>query len=188
MSDLPELSKDLTSDWQLQSAARSLALAQAASGLTEEQRKLIVQFLPGSKHQTPRGTPLYDACRAALSANDSLTAENAALRERLICEDCDGDVNAPSDEPMTFGSCAKCRGKLVEDNARLKEQLAAIRTKLAEIVCTEGCDAGVVMLSQDGPTHPETHGGRTIQVCDHEYFSPLGDALMEVWKMTGESK
>jgi hypothetical protein len=64
-------------------------------------------------------------------------------------------------------------------------QIAAIRAKLSEIVCTEGCDAGVVMLSQDGPTHPETHGGRTIQVYDHEYFSPLGDALMEAWKMAG---
>lgn len=68
-------------------------------------------------------------------------------------------------------------GWLHEANRRLK----AIRETLGEAVCTEGCDKGVVMLSQDGPTHPETINGKTIQVYDHEYFSPLGDALIAAW-------
>lgn len=48
---------------------------------------------------------------------------------------------------------------------------------LKRIVCTEEPDAGVVLLSNDGPcTFHEGVG----QVYDHEYFSPLGDALMEL--------
>lgn len=82
-------------------------------------------------------------------------------------------------------SAASERDALLASVKQLEKSLAAVRSKLAEIVCTEGCDAGVVMLSNDGPTHSETHGGRTIQVYDHEYFSPLGDALVEAWKMAG---
>ena len=66
----------------------------------------------------------------------------------------------------------------------LKSRIAAIREKLQQIVVTEGEDAGVVLLSQEGPTHTEIHDGRPIAVYDHEYFSPLGDALMELWKLT----
>ena len=65
-----------------------------------------------------------------------------------------------------------------------KECIAAIREKLRQIVVTEGEDAGVILLSWESPMHQEEHGGRTIQVYDHEYFSPLGDALMELWKLT----
>lgn len=67
-----------------------------------------------------------------------------------------------------------------ERSARLRE----IRSKLESIVCTEGEDSGVVLLSYDGPTHTEIINGRPVQVYDHEYFSPLGDALMELYKLT----
>jgi len=57
---------------------------------------------------------------------------------------------------------------------------------LGKIVCTEGIDMGVVLLNNDGPTHFEktmtTEGERTVQVYDHMYFSPLGDALIELWE------
>lgn len=66
----------------------------------------------------------------------------------------------------------------------LRGRITVIRHKLERIVVTEGEDAGVVLLSQEGPTHPEVVGGRIVQVYDHEYFSPLGDALMELWKLT----
>lgn len=67
---------------------------------------------------------------------------------------------------------------------RLREIIAAIRAKLEDIVCTEPIDRGVVLLSDDGPTHKEVIDGQTVTVYDHEHFSPLGDALIEVWEMT----
>lgn len=69
-------------------------------------------------------------------------------------------------------------------SGQLLARLDEIRTKLESIVCTEGTDAGVVMLSYDGPTHTEIVNGQPLQVYDHEYFSPLGDALMELYKLT----
>lgn len=120
------------------------------------------------------------------------------------------------------------------EEARLRNRLNEIRKILETAVCTEGCDKGVVMLSQDGPTHPETVkctrcegcgriansidgepwsmweslpsgsdvavklgvvkpvecprcGGKktmTVEVYEHEYFSPLGDALIAAWELT----
>lgn len=66
--------------------------------------------------------------------------------------------------------------------------IAAAIAKLEEIVCTEGCDAGVVLLSEEGPTHQEVWDGKPVRVYDHEYFSPLGDALIALYKiLKGES-
>lgn len=59
----------------------------------------------------------------------------------------------------------------------------AIKAKVEEIVCTKGEDAGVVMLSNDAPaTRVE---GFDHPVYDLEYFSPLGEALIEVYKLAG---
>ena len=55
---------------------------------------------------------------------------------------------------------------------------AKLLAMLAFIVVTEGRNSGVVMLSGDSPTHGEDMLGRIIQVYDHDYFSPLGDALI----------
>lgn len=65
-----------------------------------------------------------------------------------------------------------------------RQRIAAIRAKLEEIVCTIDPDKGVVLLSQDGPCHEEIWDGKPVQVYNHEHFSPLGDALIELWKMT----
>lgn len=97
-------------------------------------------------------------------------------------------------------------GDLGDDSVALAEllvqRLSSIKALLESAVCTEGCDKGVVMLSQDGPTHPEKikcpvchddpdvlackrcggTGRATIQVYDHEHFSPLGDALIAAWE------
>lgn len=64
-------------------------------------------------------------------------------------------------------------------------QLELIRDKLKTIVCTEGCDRGVVLLSNDGPTHYDAE--TKCEVYDHENFSPLGDALIELWELAGGS-
>lgn len=57
--------------------------------------------------------------------------------------------------------------------------LAACEAALADlerIVCIEGPDRGVIMLSGDSPTHYDHEAG--CQVYEHENFSPLGDALI----------
>lgn len=65
-------------------------------------------------------------------------------------------------------------------------RVAAIRQKLENIVCTEGVDKGVVLLSHDAPTHWDE--SRQCRVYNHEYFSPLGDALIELYEMTKGSE
>jgi hypothetical protein len=80
-----------------------------------------------------------------------------------------------------------------EEVNTLRTALQQIKLELQKVVCTEEPDAGVVLLSSDGPTHPytipyeeassekpEPHD-KTIQVYDHYYFSPLGDALMKIY-------
>lgn len=67
---------------------------------------------------------------------------------------------------------------------RLTERITAIRTKLESIVCTEGCDRGVIYLSNEGPTHTEVIDGKPCEVYNHENFSPLGDALIELYELT----
>lgn len=65
----------------------------------------------------------------------------------------------------------------------LEVRLAKVAALLEAVVCTVGIDKGIILLSDDGPTHPEVHDGKTIQVYDHAYFSPLGDALIEAWEL-----
>lgn len=62
----------------------------------------------------------------------------------------------------------------------------AMLAKINEIVVTEGIDKGVVLLSQEGPTHYDTE--LKVQVYDHENFSPLGDALIELHDMIRAAK
>lgn len=62
-------------------------------------------------------------------------------------------------------------------------RLAQIAGLLETAVCTVDPDKGVVLLSQEGTTHPETYGDRTIQVYDNQYFSPLGEALIAAWEL-----
>ena len=81
--------------------------------------------------------------------------------------------------------------KAVTEIERLQSQLATARERLAKIVVTEGVDAGVVLLSYDGTSHDEetiTPNGQkmTVGVYDHEYFSPLGDALVELYEGLSE--
>ena len=63
----------------------------------------------------------------------------------------------------------------------LRRRLAAIRELLATIVIAEGEDAGVILLSDQSPSHfdPEAK----CQVYDYQNFSPLGDALVALAKL-----
>lgn len=71
-----------------------------------------------------------------------------------------------------------CRTKL----KKYRESLAMIRSKIEDAVCTEGCDKGVVMLSQDGPVIYDED--LKIDIYVYEYFSPLGTALIEIHNLT----
>jgi len=87
---------------------------------------------------------------------------------------------------------AKVMGGLLSENEKLRAQLAAVRAKLEQIVCVKEPDAGVIWLSSESPTHREIREingkKREVMVCDHQYFSPLGDALIELYQLTkGES-
>lgn len=68
----------------------------------------------------------------------------------------------------------------------LTRQLDKARKLLEKIVITEGKDAGVIMLSNESSVSQQLVDGvaEPIMVYDHEFFSPLGDALMEVWQCT----
>ena len=74
--------------------------------------------------------------------------------------------------------------ELRAENARLKHNLEAVRRVLEDAVCTVDPDKGIILLSDDGPTHPEIIDGREVQVYEHDYFSPLGDKLIEAWELT----
>ena len=68
--------------------------------------------------------------------------------------------------------------RVVDD---LRRRLSTIRERLSEIVVSEGQDAGVILLSDDSPTHfdPEAK----CQVYNYQNFSPLGDALVALAKL-----
>jgi hypothetical protein len=67
------------------------------------------------------------------------------------------------------------------DELAATQRLLAVRSKLQEIVETEGIDKGVVLLSHDGPTHWDEQA--KCHVYEHENFSPLGDALIELYEL-----
>jgi hypothetical protein len=64
-----------------------------------------------------------------------------------------------------------------------EERLSEIIRKIEDMVVTTGIDKGVVLLSNESPTHAEVISGKSIQVYDHENFSPLGDALIELYEL-----
>ncbi len=87
--------------------------------------------------------------------------------------------------PGTFGAA-----RIVEVVAAVmpdfKKRVEAAREKLQEIVCIVPPDDGVLLLSSDGPCHPEMHDGKVTQVYNHEHFSPLGDALIALHEILSD--
>lgn len=130
-------------------------------------------------------------CRDKLK---SLDEEATWVRRKLgLSEDCGFVSGRPTLAGEMHVVCADAHGmrKYISSHkcddkqgeiARLSASLAKIRAKIEDVVCTEGCDKGVVMLSRDGPTHYDEE--LKCQVYDHEYFSPLGDALIAIHDLT----
>lgn len=102
------------------------------------------------------------------------------------------DLSAGGYADVRSGACFEnIITRLRAENADLRERLAGAAAQLKKIVETDGEDAGVIYLSNDSPTHTEVRGEYEIQVYDHAYFSPLGDALIELYQIlepTEESK
>lgn len=71
---------------------------------------------------------------------------------------------------------------LMSEHELLKHRLAEIRHRLQSIVCTDGVDAGVVLLSQESKSRYDPV--LECQVYENEYFSPLGDALIGLYELT----
>jgi hypothetical protein len=83
------------------------------------------------------------------------------------------------DSQSLYGLCDKLRmerDQLKQQVVRLQEIIAAARSRLDEIAVTEGDDSGVIWLSPESPTHYQGD----LCVYDHEHFSELGDALVEL--------
>lgn len=123
-------------------------------------------------------------------------AEIARLREwvndlqsgmYINCVYCGHRYGPREDTPVAMSEVLKEHIRQCPEHplAKSESQMAEIRAKLESIVCTGGCDAGVVLLSQEGPCHTEIRDGRQVQVYDHDYFSPLGDALIELYQLAG---
>jgi len=83
----------------------------------------------------------------------------------------------PEDEDP-HGECRHEIHRLQKELASANAKLHVARDKLSEIACTEGVDAGVVLLSHESPTDWNEH--LKCHVYRHTYFSPLGDALVEL--------
>jgi len=66
----------------------------------------------------------------------------------------------------------------------LRRRISEIRERLSEIVISEGQDAGCILLSGASPTHYDRE--HECHVYDHENFSPLGDALVQLGKLVKE--
>lgn len=64
----------------------------------------------------------------------------------------------------------------------LRQKIAEMRLKIEKIVCTDEIDRGVILLSSESATHYDKES--KCLVYDDEYFSELGRAMVELWKMT----
>ena len=131
--------------------------------------------------------------REILEQNDGDESDDACdeyrycitdLIERLVERNTEANASIADEESAheeTRKQLAKVQKEADSSYAtaiRLAESSHAAMKMLEDIVCIHNPDRGVVLLSVDGPTHPEEHNGETIQVYDHEHFSPLGDALI----------
>lgn len=62
-----------------------------------------------------------------------------------------------------------------------KKHNERIKKAIEKIVCTEGCDEGVILLDPQG--HTDYDPVRKCHVYRNEYFSPLGEAMVKLHRM-----
>lgn len=126
------------------------------------------------------GQPIAEAVVAALNGGGIAQEANERLVKELVKRD---DRIAELEKQLSLASEAANEAECqledsIPDGLLPKEAIDAARQCLARIVCTTPPDDGVVLLSNEGPCHYDAE--QKCQVYDHEHFSPLGDALMEL--------
>lgn len=144
---------------------------------TQEDRNITREFIKVNRKHGEPCTRLHNDQMEELL--DDFEAMLTIILTHDICHDLHGQVGA-----CEFAKGCEREQRRLFSQAPHADRLQDIRKKLEGIVCTEGCDEGVVLLSQDGPCHDEVIDGKTVSVYNHQYFSPLGDALIELYKMT----
>lgn len=82
-------------------------------------------------------------------------------------------------EGHNWSELSKQKVRIEEENNLLEFKISSAIEQLKKIVCCEGCDAGVVYLDNDGPTYYDEE--TKCETYKHTYFSPLGDALIELY-------
>lgn len=94
------------------------------------------------------------------------------------CRFCGGDEYGLDDEGEEGGMYhnSDCPWLAVEAECQRTEFAAKA---LSQIIETEGDDAGIIYMSHESRT--KVVDG--LSVYEHDYFSPLGDALMAVYKL-----
>lgn len=118
----------------------------------------------------------YDLCRAVGPIQGNYL--NATARERCLALYRCLDGKLPG-ETTTQGDSSN-GGPMKTIELSVVRDLDNILEKLEKIVCHGGADAGIILISDDSPTHVEEYQGRQISVYDYEYFSPLGGALIDL--------
>lgn len=133
----------------------------------------------------------WTECQAALAATESkLKAHYFGMKcfacgvewkEDIANESCDMSHR----EHWAHEWVRQRERDLTKRVVELQQRAEAAETRVAEaakkleaIVCVAEPDRGVVLLSYDGPTHCDP--AAKCQVYDHQNFSPLGDALIEL--------
>ena len=109
--------------------------------------------------------------------------ETLAARTDLT-EEKGGMVWANISEARQILHMIQHRERLKNNIDRLESRLQKISDAMGNIVVTEGEDAGVVLLSTDAPCRYEA--GSNVAIYDLLYFSPLGEALMEVYHLASQ--
>lgn len=112
------------------------------------------------------------------------------MADPSVCPKCGADywLNFAPSWYFSVRQSKECRIRELEQQLAARErQLREVAERLKEAVCTEGVDKGLILLSDDGPTHPVEYEGRIVQCYDHEYFSPLGDCLIAAWEKATEN-
>lgn len=94
-----------------------------------------------------------------------------------VCEEFRSDL---AKSEAALAAAAEQLRAVMEELKRANERLAAAESVLHEIVCTEPPDDGVVLLSNESTCHLNTE--HNCQEYDHVHFSPLGDALMKLYR------
>ena len=118
------------------------------------------------------------ANREVLELRSALTAaqqERDDLAELVI-----GYRNQIRNECLRAEVAEQEAATLRAERDAMRARVAEATAKLKQIVCVEPPDDGVVLLSYDGPCHPDPVTG--VSTYDHVHFSPLGDALIELWR------